>query len=188
MTRPGSSSAASRLCSQCGMCCNGVMFRMVQLQPEDSVRELAALGLKIKRKHGERCIMQPCPAHAESQCTIYASRPVRCRRFECLQVRRLAAGEITETMAMAAIRDAQQGVEQVRERLRQSGEFQERKSLTGCYEHALAEPLDPSAEEAVVARRRGLIGAMRSLQALLNRDFRVEPLEMNADGEVEAEG
>ena len=29
------SSAASRLCTACGMCCNGVMFHTVRLQPRD---------------------------------------------------------------------------------------------------------------------------------------------------------
>ena len=82
MSPPEATSAAARLCAQCGLCCNGVMFHTVQLQPGDSAKELAALGLKLKRKQGRHFILQPCPAFQNSQCSIYAARPERCGRFE----------------------------------------------------------------------------------------------------------
>ena len=85
---PESPSAAARLCSQCGMCCNGVMFHRVRLQPADSPKELAALGLKLKRKRGQHYLLQPCPAFQGTHCSIYASRPERCRLFECRQLQR----------------------------------------------------------------------------------------------------
>jgi hypothetical protein len=69
-----SSSIAARLCSQCGMCCNGVIFHRVRLQVADSPKELAALGLKLKRKRGQHYFLQPCPAFRETHCSIYASR------------------------------------------------------------------------------------------------------------------
>src|ERR1700761_8357592 len=100
------SSAASRLCAACGMCCNGTMFHTVLLQPSDSARALAALGLKLKRrKNGKNYLLQPCPAFRGSHCSIYAARPERCRLFECRQLRQVAAGEISEATALETIRD-----------------------------------------------------------------------------------
>ena len=98
------STAASRLCTECGLCCNGVMFHTVKLQPADSAKELAALGLKLKRKKGNHYILQPCPAFCGSHCSIYESRPERCRLFECRQLKSVAAGEITEDAALDRIR------------------------------------------------------------------------------------
>src|SRR5258708_39502360 len=95
------------------MCCNGVMFEIVRLQPGASPKALAALGLKVKRKRGQSHIVQPCPAHRESQCAIYAARPERCRIFECRQLQRVATGEITEAMAREKIGEALQLVAEV---------------------------------------------------------------------------
>jgi len=156
------------------------MFRMVQLQEDDSPRELMALGVKLKRKNREPCILQPCPAHAESKCGIYAQRPVRCRRFECLQLKRVASGEITESMASAAIADAQGKVHLVRKLLQQSDGYDDRKSLSKCYEHVVAEWLELGFAEKAPNWMGQLTQAMRDLQLLLNRDFRLEPMELDA--------
>src|SRR5882757_2729915 len=96
---------ATSLCAQCGMCCNGVLFHTVRILPADSPGALSALGLKLKRKKGERLLLQPCPAHRDTCCSIYESRPQRCRLFECRQLQRLAAGEITEAMATEKIHE-----------------------------------------------------------------------------------
>lgn len=72
---PIHNSTAARLCAACGLCCNGVMFHTVRLQPGDVPPELAALGLKLKRKQRGDLILQPCPAYREERCSIYAQRP-----------------------------------------------------------------------------------------------------------------
>src|SRR3954452_24978868 len=100
-------SVATRLCAACRLCCNGVMFHTVRLQPNDSPRELAALGLKLKRRKQQDWLLQPCPAHQDGQCSIYAQRPERCRLFECKQLQRVKTGEITEAMALEKIREVQ---------------------------------------------------------------------------------
>ena len=109
------------LCQACGLCCNGVMFHTVRLQPADSAKALAALGLKLKRKKGHDYILQPCPAFRGEQCSIYTARPERCRLFECRQLQRLAAGEITEAAALETIRDVQQRVAHLYALLAQAG-------------------------------------------------------------------
>ncbi len=37
-----------QLCLQCGLCCNGVLFKDVELQPGDDATNLRALGLPIR--------------------------------------------------------------------------------------------------------------------------------------------
>jgi Fe-S-cluster containining protein len=154
------------------MCCNGVMFHIVRLQPGDSPKALAALGLKLKRKRGQCHIVQPCPAHRDAQCAIYAARPERCRIFECRQLQRAAAGEITETMALEKIAGALRLVAEVNALLLGAGGTNVKHPLSKRCETAMAVPLDPSSDEAALETRNRLTLAMQELNALLDQDFR----------------
>ena len=169
--------AASRLCAACGLCCNGVMFHTVRLQPVDSPKGLAALGLKLKRKKGANYILQPCPAFCGTHCSIYASRPERCRLFECRQLQRVAAGEITEATALERIREVQRRVAEIDELLEKSGGTNRQRPLSKRYEKATAEPLDESADSATLELRNRLTRGMRELDALLEREFRIVPMK-----------
>lgn len=153
------------------------MFHTVRLQPGDSAKELAALGLKLKRKQGQNYILQPCPAYQEAQCSIYASRPERCRLFECRQVQGVAAGGITEEMALEKIREVQRRVAQVNEWLAQAGRTNAKRPLSKRCEQVMAEPLDASSDEATVELRTQLTLAMQELDTLLDQDFRLLPLK-----------
>lgn len=159
------------------MCCNGVMFHLVKLQPADSPKALAALGLKLKRKRRQDCIQQPCPAHRDCRCSIYEERPVRCRVFECRQLQRVATGEITETAAQENIGHAVMLVAEVDTLLLRSGATNMKHPLSKRCETAMAEPLDPSSDEAVIQTRAQLSRAMKELDALQDREFRVGPEE-----------
>ena len=163
------------LCNQCGLCCNGVMFHTVRLQPADSAKALAALGLKLKRKKGAHYILQPCPAWQDSQCSIYLARPERCRVFECRQLQRVAAGEITEAAALEKIRAVQRQVAQVNALLARAGGTNPKRPLAKRCEKAMAEPLDASSDPAAIALHEALTHAMQELNAVLDADFRLFP-------------
>ena len=186
MNPPEAPSAAARLCAQCGLCCNGVMFHAVQLPPGNSAKKLAALGLKLKRKQGRHFIRQPCPAFQNSQCSIYAARPERCRQFECQQLKRMAAGEITGAMALEKIHAARRRVEQLNELLQRAGRTNFKRPLSKRCEKAMAEPITPASDQAAAASRRRLTQAMQELNALLNDDFRIVPGVVSAAAETEA--
>ena len=160
------------LCQACGLCCNGVMFHTVRLQPADSAKALAALGLKLKRKKGAHYILQPCPAFRDAQCSIYAARPERCRRFECRQLQRLNAGEITETLALEKIRDVQQRVAHLHALLAAAGTTDAKRPLTKRCEKILAEP---PADQAAIRLRADIAHALGELDEVLDRDFRLVP-------------
>ena len=164
------------LCQACGLCCNGVMFHTVRLQPADSAKELAALGLKLKRKKGAHYILQPCPAWQDSQCSIYAARPERCRLFECRQLQRVATGETTEAAALEKIRDVQSRVAHLEALLARAGRTDAKKPLTKRCEKILAEPLDATSDPDALALRKALTRAMQELNAMLDADFRLIPI------------
>jgi uncharacterized protein len=148
--------AASRICTACGMCCNGVLFQVVRLQPGDSVQELSRLGLPLRRKKREPYFTQPCPClSAERRCSIYESRPTRCRLFNCQQIQRLEAGTSTEAEVMAQVTHAHQ--------------------LLGQVEQLLPPPTTalPLAERAELAQNPALIISYAQLQSHLDSEFRV---------------
>ncbi|MDP9291610.1 MAG: hypothetical protein M3O82_04510 [Verrucomicrobiota bacterium] len=151
------------------------MFHTVRLQPGDSAKELAALGLKLKRKRGQNYLLQPCPAYRDARCSIYATRPERCRVFECHQLKGVAAGEITEAQALERIREAQQRVEKVNRFLQRAGMTDLKRPLSKRCEKVMAEPLDPSSNNETLELRAGLIEAMRELDSLLDHEFRLDP-------------
>ena len=166
-------SAASRLCAACGMCCNGVMFHTVRMQPGDSAKALAALGLKLKRKKGGHFILQPCPAYRDAQCSIYLARPERCRVFECRQLKRVASGEITEAMALEKIGEAKRRVEELNALLQQAGKTDPKRPLSKRCEKVMAEPAEGEALEV----RTRLALAMQELEAVLDAEFRLPRTE-----------
>ena len=150
------------LCTDCGLCCNGVMFSIVALQPGESAKALGALGLHVKRG----TFTQPCAALDGLCCTIYEQRPVRCRLFECQQLQRIAAGEITEAEALEAVRDVQRRVAELNVLLEKAGANNPRKPLYHRSVTALGEDHPPELL-GEIAR------ASAALESVLDADFRL---------------
>jgi len=153
------------------MCCDGTIFHYVRLQARDSAKALAALGLKLKRKRKRDHILQPCPAHQGCQCSIYNDRPERCRLFECQQLRRVSAGEITEAEAAAKIQEALERVGRLLALFGLAGETNSKGPLAIRYEKILAMAPDPAAGEEALLRAR-LMREMREFEALVENEFR----------------
>jgi Fe-S-cluster containining protein len=153
--------AASRLCTACGMCCNGVLFEIVRLQPQDSMKELEKLGMQINRRKTQPYFKQPCRFLNDCTCTIYEQRPTRCRRFECLQLKMLAAEEITEAAAAAKIEEARTQVQRVRDLLAGAGDASTDEALEERVRHVFGDQTDTP-----------LYHEMQTLRRLLSREFR----------------
>jgi len=164
--------AAESLCSSCGMCCDGVLFHAVELQAGDHPRQLASLGLKLRRKKGVEFFLQPCSAHRKESghcsCTIYTERPIRCQAFDCGQLRGVLAGEIAEEAALEKIREARERVAQVNALIDQIGETNPNRGIAHRVANALT--LSPGAERD--DRHARLDSTMRELESLLTREFR----------------
>ena len=165
--------SAARLCAACGMCCNGVLFHGMAVQPGDSLRALAAKGLRAKRRDSELQFLQPCPAHADNCCRIYAERPQRCRVFACRQLEAVLKGEIPEDAAMGKIHEAQRRSDRVRELLKMLGDERTTRPLATRCAGVFTPPLDPSPHAE--AWRAELRIAMESLEETLVTDFRPGP-------------
>ncbi len=162
--------AASRLCAACGMCCNGVLFHGMQVQPQDSLRALASKGLKPKRRDADFYFPQPCRAHRDSCCKIYNDRPQRCRAFVCKQLGAVLDGTKTEAAALEKIQEARALTAEIFDLLAALGESRDHRALAVRCAGIFTPPLDSSPEATRL--RESLRAAMEKLDRLLSTEFR----------------
>ncbi len=85
--------AVDQLCPNCGLCCDSTLFADVELRAGDDAKQLAKLGLVLKRKERTKtAFAQPCACFDGKLCTIYADRPKRCWLFECGLLKKVKGG------------------------------------------------------------------------------------------------
>ena len=83
----------SDLCTQCGLCCMGVIHRVAALDG-DEIAAASALGLEVLPT--ERPLFAlPCPRLEGTICQVYGSRPRTCGRYKCQVLQDLEAGVAT---------------------------------------------------------------------------------------------
>jgi len=85
------------LCTSCGLCCDGTLYREVNLNSDDEQSRLLALGAEIKPAPGNPqkpfAMSLGCKAHVDGLCTIFGERPTDCGKFECALLRTMRKGE-----------------------------------------------------------------------------------------------
>jgi len=130
--------AIDQLCLQCGLCCNGVLFRDVELQPGDDAGKLKALGMPVRSKAQNSKLKvqtgkfnQPCTAlGTDCRCRIYVDRPSRCRSFECALLLEVIAGETEVEPALKLIRSTRRKADKVLKLMRDIGDTNEAVSFS----------------------------------------------------------
>ena len=167
-------SDSNRLCLKCGLCCNGVIFADVELEPEDNVKDLEALGLAIhnqKSKIKNPKFFQPCSMLEGCRCRIYADRPKYCREFECVLLKSVRRGTLDESGALRLIRRARAGCDEVKKFLRALGDEDEGVALSARFRRMQRRMQLGGAD----GQRAELFGrltlAMQDLNVLLSRSF-----------------
>lgn len=185
---------AESLCLACGLCCNGVLFADVKLQPQDDPAELRALGVNlvgqklsarglqpaalqldstasIKSHPAPFKFTQPCSAYRNCQCQIYAERPQHCRSFDCLLLKSVKAGTTSHRHALATIKTTRQQVATVKRLLGELGNHEEHLALAGRVRRT-ARRLEKSPPDVRMAELFGrLTLAVHDLNLLLSQAF-----------------
>lgn len=170
MSKPGRD-PVSRLCPNCALCCNGVLFADVRLRRGDDAKRLEQLGVPLRRRGEAVRFQQPCSCLEGNRCRIYADRPERCRTFECRLLQRAQRGEVSEAAALKKIQAARRQADTVRRILRKLGDTDEGVPLSRRYQRMMRQPIDLSADERLVNLRGELMLAVAALAAVLERDF-----------------
>ncbi len=120
-------SLGSQLCTQCGLCCNGVIHTTAKLDP-DEVQSAAALGLPVQP--GEKPSFKlPCPHLENACCTIYGSRPRVCARYKCQLLQDLESGAVPLDEAEAKVRLARELLAKVESAMPQDMTIHDTKAI-----------------------------------------------------------
>ena len=133
-----------KLCTQCGICCNGGLFKDVELRQEDDPAKLEAMGLTLsgrgrnanaktknpKSKTRNLKFQQPCTAFTDCKCTIYSNRPAHCREFECALLKATTAGTVEIPAALEIIRTTRKRADSIRQIMERLGESSENRCLS----------------------------------------------------------
>ncbi len=175
-------SVAEKLCLACGLCCDGALFKDVELQPGDDAARLLALGLPLS--HGESALghrptkfPQPCAAlGADCRCRVYADRPLRCRQFECALFKTVLAGQVTTEAALRTIRPARQRAANVRLLLRALGDTEEQAALSLRFRR-LNKRIEAGTDDETANTFAELTLALHDLNLFLRREFLPDPAD-----------
>jgi uncharacterized protein len=125
--------ASERLCPACGLCCNGVIFANLVLQPGDRAARLRSLGLPVRNSQSALRpphLAQPCAAFDGCRCRVYADRPKYCRQFECALLKSVKAGQTEPAAALRIIRTARARADKVLRLIRTLGDADEQLPLS----------------------------------------------------------
>lgn len=158
----------AQLCPACGLCCNGVLFKDVELTEHDDPQQLGAL--KLVRKGQKEAFKQPCACFDGNLCRIYPVRPTRCRTFECTTLKRLQEGTVTLAAALRTVERAQRQAALVRDLIRRLGDTREDLPLSRRYARLMAQPIDLMDHDNAELRAR-LMLEVDSLMKRLHQDF-----------------
>jgi Fe-S-cluster containining protein len=156
------------LCRACGLCCDGTLFDLVKLEPNDDLKKLQLLGLPVTLSRGKEPVArfpQPCAALcADRTCRVYAERPQQCRVFECGVFKDAKAGRITFAAALRLVRQTRRRSEKIRRLLRELGDTEEHRALGERF-HRTSERLESnSADSAAKAKFADLSLAVHHLK------------------------
>jgi uncharacterized protein len=168
-------SVEQRLCVSCGVCCDGTLFKDVQLQPADDPAKLKSAGLRLAMPHSAFRIphlRQPCAAlGTDCRCGIYPDRPLYCRQFECLLLKSAKAGHIEISPALRIIRRARERADKVRRLLHKLGDIDEQMPLSQRFRRVAKRMTNADIDEDTGDLFGELTMAVHDLNVLLSEAF-----------------
>lgn len=157
---PPNSEIIDKLCLKCGLCCDGSLFKDVELQVGDDADRLKERGLRLRQARRSQSgrpatprFAQPCRALGKDcRCEVYDIRPGHCRAFECLLFGDVAAGRLKIGSAQRIVGKARKLTAEVDRLLNDLGDsthdkpIQQRFRKVACrFESADATPEDLAA-------------------------------------------
>lgn len=165
-----SPSLTDRLCTRCGLCCDGSLFADVELAGRAEVTGLEVMGLAIEDDDADGALLlQPCVALRRKRCCIYAHRPQCCRTFECRLLLDVRCGAVGVEAAGEFIAGTLKQIGRMKELLARLGQRDERLPLNERCAEALAGGARSNPQ--VNRNRAELEAAMSAMEGLLRTRF-----------------
>lgn len=161
-----------KLCTRCGLCCDGSLFADVELAGPVETSGLEVMGLDIEEDDDSRgLLMQPCGALRGKRCGIYAHRPQCCRTFECRLLQDVRRGAVGVEQATHFISEALKRIGRVRALAEELGQHDRSLHLKERCAEALALVEGNAATPAQQTKRARLESEMAAVEELLQGRF-----------------
>jgi Fe-S-cluster containining protein len=164
----------TQLCKACGLCCDGVIFANLALQPGDDAARLRSLGLPVRSLHSALRpphLAQPCAAFDGCRCRVYADRPQYCRQFECVLLKSVKAGRTEPAAALRIVRAARERADKVRGLLHALGDTDEQLPLSARFRRTGKRLSEGDLDEETAEAYGELTLAVHYLNLLLGEAF-----------------
>jgi uncharacterized cysteine cluster protein YcgN (CxxCxxCC family) len=159
----------SELCTQCGLCCHGVLHEWGHLEHSE-VEPMAALGMGLEPQGDKIAFSLPCTRVEGTICSIYEQRPVACRGYRCALLVRYQAREVPLDEALALVRQGKALLESLRLHLRPGERFRDlRMAWRGHIGGEAPVQWTPGEQK----ERSGAFLAMALLHRFIDRHFRL---------------
>lgn len=159
------------ICVGCGMCCDGTMYRTVDVGGDDRIELLETAGLVFFTHDNVTSFRQPCSAFGPGCCSVYDGRPSACRGYRCLLLRRHEAGEVSRDDARSLIARTIAIRDRVREGLNSYVDTNASESLDRLYRLMMAK-FEAQADPAAARREQSdLLLTVVALRVILAREF-----------------
>ena len=165
-------SLTDKLCTRCGLCCDGSLFADVELAGPAEAAGLEILGLEIEEDDADGGLLaQPCAALQGKRCGIYAHRPECCRTFECRLLQDVRRGAVGVELAAAQIAETLKRVGRVRKLAAELGQRDGRLPLKERCTAALALAGEAGADPARDRKRAELEAELSAVEQLIWKRF-----------------
>ena len=166
-------SSSQLLCLTCGFCCDGTLFSAMPLKPDDAVTPLKAAGINIVSDNDLTLLKQPCAAHKNCTCIVYANRPQKCRTYKCELLKRFERDDVFHEAALEIITKAVSLKNEMKAlALAASTNMQSAEEVTSLMKRWLRDP-------SIGATNQGYAHVFlkfMTLQIYLDRFFRKKPI------------
>lgn len=105
------------ICIECGLCCDGSMFRHVGIDQNDDLTLLKQMGVESLMVRDKLIFLLPCLGQEAKRCKLYndARRFKVCKEFKCKLLKQYLAGALSYDAAMDVIAKVMRRRQSVRE-------------------------------------------------------------------------
>lgn len=161
-------SVAARLCTHCGLCCDGVLFDRVPVEEIEHER-LTRLGFQVLRfETGKAYFQQACSKFDGTHCTVYEQRPESCRSFRCELFKSVERDHISLSKALSLVQEAKEVIGRLRPML--AG--QPPKCMGEHWAASFESWQRSSAAERAMPSKINTVAHLTALNRILDRYFR----------------
>lgn len=157
------------LCTECGLCCNGVLFTSVICSTATEARRMEELGSRITTTEGLASFPQPCHHLNGTRCQVYGDRPGRCRQFECELLKSVRGNNRTVERAAAIIIETRSAADKLESQLTALGNTDTQTAVAYRCDQVMDNPTDKTDEWWDNYAEFNL--QLRKVQALLRQHF-----------------